>query len=63
MGTLDSTTGSSVKRTIKIIDLTGLSVAQIESTFNDNYGQKGWRIIQVIVGLASKNWILAEKEE
>lgn len=63
MGTLDSSTGASVKRKIKIIDLTGFSVTQIEDTFNNNYGKLGWRIVQVIVGLAGKNWILAEKEE
>lgn len=62
MGTLDSSS-SSVKRKIKVIDLTGLSVTQIENAFNNNYGEKGWRIVQVIVGLAGKNWILAEKEE
>ena len=60
MGTLDT---SNIKRTIKIVDLTGLTIAQVESNFNTNYGQKGWRIVQVIVGLGSKNYILAEKEE
>lgn len=63
MGTLDSSNGAAVKRKIKIIDLTGLTAAQIESTYNTNYGQQGWKIVQVIVGLGGKNYILAEREE
>ena len=49
------------KKEIKIVDLTGLTPAQIESAFNTNYGLKGWRIIQV-VALGSKNYLIAEKE-
>ena len=62
MGTLDNPTGSSVTRKIKFVDVTGYSPAQIESAYNNNYGQKGWRIIQLqIVG--SKLYIVAEKED
>ena len=50
-----------VKREIEIVDLTGLTIAQIKSSFNTNYGLKGWRIIQV-VALGSKNYLIAEKE-
>ena len=50
-----------VKREIKIVDLTGLTPAQIESSFNTNYGLNGWRIIQV-VALGGKNYLIAEKE-
>lgn len=60
MGTLDKTSGS-VKRQIKIVDLDGLTPAQIESSFNTNFGLKGWRIIQVVV-LGGKNYLVAEKE-
>ena len=61
MGTLD-TTGSEVKRKIKIIDLTGLSISQIENAYNNNYGQKGWRVIQFVV-IGGKNYLIGEKEE
>ena len=61
MGTLDQPTGSTTKRKIKIIDLTGLSIAQIENQYNNNYGEKGWRIIQV-VALGNKNYLIGEKE-
>ena len=59
MGTLD--TGGGVKRKIKIIDLTGLTVAQVETAFNDNYGQKGWRIVQVYK-FGAKDYLIGEKE-
>ena len=60
MGTLDATVGN-IKRSIKIVDLTGLNASQIESQYNSNYGQKGWKIIQVFA-IGNKNYILAEKE-
>ena len=62
MGTLDAPTGSVVKRTIKIIDTTGYTIAQLETAYNTNYGSKGWRIVQVFA-IGNKNYILAEKEE
>ena len=59
MGTLD--TGGGVKRKIKIIDLTGLTIAQIESQYNTNYGDKGWRIVQVYK-FGNKDYLIGEKE-
>ena len=59
MGTIDI---SNVKRKIAVIDLTGLNAAQIVNTYNTNYGQKGWRIIQVFA-IGNTNYIMAEKEE
>ncbi len=61
MGTLDSPAGN-VKRKIKVVDVSGLSAAQIESAYNTNYGQKGWRIIQIVV-LGGNPYVIAEKEE
>ena len=61
MGTLDASSGSSVERKIKIIDLTGFTPAQIETAFNNDYGKKGWRIVQV-VQLGNKDYLIAEKE-
>lgn len=60
MGTLDAN-GSDVKRKIKIVDLTGLTPAQIENSFNNNYGQNGWRIVQV-VKVGNKDYLIGEKE-
>ena len=62
MGTLDNPTGTNVVRKIKLIDTTGYTPAQLEDAYNNNYGAKGWRIIQ-IVALGSKSYVLAEKEE
>jgi len=62
MGSLDQPQGASVKRKIKIIDLTGMTAVQIESDYNTNYGQKGWRIVQVFA-IGNKNYIMAEREE
>ena len=59
MGTLDE---ANVKRKIAVVDLTGLTAAQIVSQYNSDYGQKGWRIVQVFP-IGNKNYILAEKEE
>mgnify|MGYP000362220645 CR=1 FL=1 len=61
MGTLDSGTGSNVKRKIAVVDITGNTATQIENAFNTNYGQKGWRVIQVVV-VGAKTFLLAEKE-
>ena len=61
MGTLDSTTGSVVKRKIEFADVTGYTPAQIENAYNTNYGAKGWRVIQV-VQIGAKIYIVAEKE-
>ena len=62
MGTLDQPTGTNVARKIKVIDLTGLTINQIETQYNTNYGSKGWRIVQVF-SIGNKNYMLAEKEE
>ena len=48
MSSLDQPQGNLVKREIKIIDLSGLSTSQIEDEFNNNWGKKGWRIVQII---------------
>ena len=61
MGTLDSATGVTTKRRIKIIDTTGYTIQQLEDAYNNNYADKGWRIVQ-IVALGGKNYVLAEKE-
>jgi len=61
MGTLDQPTGSTVRRQIEVVDLTGKSVEQIKSAFNDNYGLKGWRIVQIIV-LGGAPYLIAERE-
>jgi len=50
------------RRKIKIVDLTGMNAAQIESNYNSNFGQQGWRVVQVFA-IGNKNYILAEKEE
>ena len=62
MGSLDQPTGTAVKRKIAVVDLTGLTAAQIVSQYNSNYGQNGWRVIQIFA-IANKNYLLAEKEE
>ena len=49
------------KRQIKIVDITGLTAAQIETAYNNNYGNIGWRIIQAIV-IGAKTYIIAERE-
>ena len=59
MGTIDV---SNVKRKIAVVDLTGLTAAQIVSQYNSNYGQNGWRVVQVFA-IGNKNYLLAEKEE
>ena len=61
MGSLDQSDGSVVARKIKIVDLTGMTISQIESSYNTNYGTKGWRIIQFFI-VSNKNYILCEKE-
>lgn len=62
MGSLDRPAGSNVKRTIKIVDVTGKNATQIENAFNNNWGNIGWRIIQILE-IGSGRYILAEKEE
>lgn len=61
MGTLDGSIGSSVKRQIKLVDVTGFTVTQIENAFNNNWGVKGWRIVQAII-IGTKTYIISEKE-
>lgn len=61
MGTLDQSTGSTVKRKIKFVDVTPYNPTQIENAFNNQYGIEGWRIVQVIV-IGSNKYLLAEKE-
>ena len=61
MGSLDQSDGSVVARKIKIVDLSGMTISQIESSYNTDYGTKGWRIIQFFI-VSNKNYILCEKE-
>ena len=61
MGTLDNPTGTNVVRKIKIIDTTGYTPAQLEDTYNTNYGAKGWRIIQVVT-MGTKLYLICERE-
>ena len=61
MGSLDQVQGSGIKRKIKFIDVTGKTPAQLEGYYNGNYGDKGWRIIQMLE-YNSKLWVVAEKE-
>jgi hypothetical protein len=61
MGSLDQVQGSAMKRQIKVVDITGNTATQIETAFNTNYGNLGWRIIQVVV-IGAKTYLLAEKE-
>ena len=60
MGTLDGTSSSTTKRRIKIIDTTGYTIQQLEDAYNDNYADKGWRIVQVFEA-GGKLYVLAEK--
>lgn len=46
---------------IKVVDITGNTAAQIEAAFNNNWGNKGWRIKQVVV-IGTKQYLVAEKE-
>ena len=62
MGTLDQPTESNVVRKIKFVDVTGYTPTQVESVYNNNYGARGWRIIQVLE-IANKRYVIAEKEE
>jgi hypothetical protein len=61
MGTLDQPTGSNTQRKIQLIDTTGYTPSQLVDAYNDNYGAKGWRIIQIVT-LASKIYVLVERE-
>jgi hypothetical protein len=61
MGSLDQPQGSLVRRKIKFIDVTGYTPTQLENYYNTNYGDSGWRIIQMLE-YSSKLWVVAEKE-
>ena len=60
-GTIDKVS-TDIVRKIKIIDLTGLTIAQIENQYNNNYGEKGWRFLQY-AEIAGTRYVIAEKEE
>jgi hypothetical protein len=62
MGSLDQTPGANVKRKIKIVNVTGLTPAQIETEFNNNWGSKGWRVVQVFT-VGANTFMLAERQE
>ena len=61
MGSLDQPEGSSVKREIEIFDVTGKTATQIKDSYNNNFGLKGWRIIQII-DIGANRFIVAERE-
>jgi len=61
MGSLDTSTGSRVKRKIAIQDVTQYTPSQIVTYFNNNLGDKGWRIVQILV-IGNNRYIVAEKE-
>lgn len=61
MGTLDQPQGTNISRKIKFIDVSGYNPTQLENYYNSNYGDKGWRIIQMLE-YSSKLWVVAEKE-
>ena len=58
MGSLEN----NVSRKVKFVDVTGYTPTQIENKFNDDYGSKGWRLIQ-IYDKGTKTYIMAEREE
>ena len=60
MGTLDPV-AANIRRKIKIIDTTGYTPSQLETVYNTNYGEKGWRMIGFVT-VANKLYIVAEKE-
>jgi len=49
------------KREIKIVEITGSTVTQIETSYNTNFAKKGWRIIQIFE-IGTKRYVLAERE-
>jgi len=59
-GTLDPQSNN-VKRKIAIEDVTGYTPTQLENYYNNNLGDKGWRIIQILE-IGSNRFVLAEKE-
>ena len=59
MAVLDKTTDV-VKREIALVNVTGLTAAQIQTTYNTNFGQIGWRIVQAVV-LGANTFIIAER--
>jgi len=61
MGTLDQPQGTTVSRKIKFVDITGYTPEQVENAYNNNYGIKGWRIIQ-FAEVNSNRYLIAEKE-
>ena len=61
MGSLDQGTASQVNRKIALIDVTAYNPAQMVTYFNDNYGNKGWEVKQVVV-IGSNKYLLAEKQ-
>jgi hypothetical protein len=61
MGSLDQPQGSGIKRQIKVVNITGNTAAQIETAFNDTYGNLGWRIVQIIT-IGANTYLIAERE-
>ncbi len=61
MANLDRSAGSGVKRKIAVVNITGQSATQIENTFNNTYGNKGWIIVQAIT-IGVNTFVIAEKE-
>jgi hypothetical protein len=61
MGNLDKPKGANVKREIRITDVTNVTIANIESQYNTNFGQNGWRIVQLVV-IGANRYVIAERE-
>lgn len=47
MGSLDRGTGSQIKRQIKLVDVTRMSLSSIESAYNSKYGPEGYQFLQI----------------
>ena len=61
MSSLGKKDGSAVQRKIKILNITGNTTTQMENAFNNTYGNRGWRIVQVVV-VGANTYMIAEKE-
>jgi len=49
------------KKEIKIVDVTGNTTTQIETAFNNNFGNIGWRIIE-IKDIGTSRFIVLERD-
>lgn len=61
MGTINKPEGAQVKRQVAITSITGFTAAQIQNEFNNNWGSKGWYMVQAIV-IGANTFLVTEKE-